>query len=372
MKTNSRWKWTQGHPLLFGLLWLCFGGTHGTFAQPSAAASQTEDNFRLLTAAEGRAIVATALQQDQQPNGAQDCSHAVHQFYLDAGFAYEYASSFEIYAGNENFARVKTPQAGDLIAWSGHVGIVVNPMQHSFYSLVSNGLDTQDYDGPYWSSRGRPRFFRYKVVDSGTIRAAKTAPPQRNADTKLPKTVSERKVVIRRVQDPETPETSREDTEPLSSILIAAHAKQPTRNEVAKGISELTSAAGSMLRSDDPLKLSSSVVIFEKFTVEKVEVKRDHGWAQLKIASRVHLAGAAMELKRHDEKVRWELHRTKSGWEVIAPTDRTYVPQDVAVRNLAGQLARLTEQGASSSDQEPVLRRESQLANLLSTLLQNK
>jgi hypothetical protein len=52
--------------------------------------------------------------------------------------------------------------------------------------------------------------------------------------------------------------------------------------------------------------------------------------------------------------------------------DRIYVPNDVAVRSLAAQLARLTERDDVAAHRESVLRRESQLANLLSALLENK
>jgi hypothetical protein len=394
MKSKCRWKWELVLSLGLCFVWLCLAELRGVNAQSSAAATQSDGKSRLVTTAEGRAIAAAALEREQLPSGAQDCSHAVHQFYFDAGFEYEYASSFEIYEGNENFARVKTPQAGDLIAWPGHIGIVTDPVQHNFYSLVSSGLETQGYDGPYWSSRGRPRFFRYKILDSGGVRVANAAPPQRRSDVRKqsrtitiagesapaasagsnrpPTAASERKPVISHPRNSEAPEDSNERAEDLSSILIGTANKKPTRDEVAKGISELSSAAGNILRSDDPLKISPAVVIFERFTVEKVEVKRGHGWAHLKVASRASLAGSGTELKRHNEKVRWKLRRTKSGWEAIAPTDRTYVPQDVAVRNLAAQLARLTEQNDSSSDQEAILLRESQLANLLSVLLQNK
>lgn len=375
-------------------VWICVAAVKGASAQANLVGARSEENFRLLTAAEGRALVAAALERDQLLIGEQDCSHAVHQIYLDAGFEYAYASSFEIYAGNENFARVRTPRAGDLVAWPGHVGIVVNPAQHSFYSLVSTGLDTQDYDGPYWSSRGRPRFFRYKVIDSAVTTAAKTVAPQpkaaarkqsraamvaseptlsdRTDSNRPPKAVSERKAVVKDSQNSDPVESSNKDPVVLSSIIISAASKQPTRDEVAKGVSELSSAAGNILRSDDPWTLSLPVVIFESFTVEKVEVKRDHGWAHLKVVSRIFVAGGATELKPRNEKVNWELRRAKSGWEAIAPRDRTYVPQDVAVRNLAAQLARLTESDGPEAHQETVLRQESQLANLLSALLGSK
>jgi hypothetical protein len=106
--------------------------------------------------------------------------------------------------------------------------------------------------------------------------------------------------------------------------------------------------------------------------VEHLEIKRDHGWAHLQIDSRATLSGGGTNYKRRLEKVRWELRRTESGWEAITPADRTYVPKDVAVRNLAAQLARLTETDGAAAHQEIVLRQESQLANLLSALLENK
>jgi hypothetical protein len=84
------------------------------------------------------------------------------------------------------------------------------------------------------------------------------------------------------------------------------------------------------------------------------------------------MAGGQTDYKRRREKVRWELRRTESGWEAITPTDRTYVPEDVAVRNLAAQLAWLTEGDGAAAHQEAVLRQESQIATLLSVLLKSK
>jgi hypothetical protein len=395
MKTKSSSKWAFGLSLVLCLIWLCSVEVQGANAQSTAATNESGRNFRLMTAAEGREIVTAALEQEQVPSGAQDCSHVVHEFYLDAGFEYPYASSFEIYTGNENFAPVKMPRAGDLIAWPGHVGIVVNPVEHSFYSLVSTGLETQYYDGPYWKSRGRPRFYRYKVVGVGILNARRTLPPRGNSNTtkqrrgaavleesspvesvasnRPPKLMSERTANNNYgPQVPESPDAPDATAEIPSSIIIGTGNKQPTRGEIADGISELSDAAGSLLRSEDPMKLQLPLVISERFDVEKVEIKRDHGWAHLKVVTRVLLAGGGVDSKRRNEKVRWELRRTKSGWEAVAPTDRTYVPLEAAVRNLAAQLARLAESDGAAAHQETVLQQESQLANLLSGLLEKK
>jgi hypothetical protein len=223
------------------------------------------------------------------------------------------------------------------------------------------------------------------VKAPASVRAAKSKNPREtapvieerspvaaSASNRPPKAASER---IRIVHDspalaaPAAPPTTFEVPQ---SIIIAAGNKPPTSGQVAEGISELSNAWGNVLRADDPSKLALPVVIFERLHVERLEINRDHGWARLQIDSRATLAGGETDYKRRREKVRWELRRTESGWEAITPADRAYVPNDVAVRNLAAQLARLTERDSAAADQETILRQESQLANLLSALLKNK
>jgi hypothetical protein len=394
-KAKSQWCATRDRAAAFGLTWFCLIGALFARAQVGPRLQESDAAFRLLTVAEGRSIVSAAFELEEPQGGTKDCSHLVHAVYVNAGFEYPYASSFEIYAGDENFARVKFPHAGDLIAWRGHVGIVVNPQEHSFYSLVRTGLEEQNYEGAYWRSRGRPRFYRFKVENVGVLNVAKThlsstvlksrrpgfvgpIPEERttaeNSSSNRPPTaaVSERAAEY---DDSSKPSATTEAATPFeipTSAIIATGNKPPTREEVAEGISELSDALGSLLRTDDPLKTQVPVVIVEHFSVERLDLKRDHGWAQLVVDFKVWIGGGAAQMKRRREKVRWELRRTESGWEVVTPADRTYVPHDVAVKNLAAQLARLTESDGAAEHQEAVLRQESQLANLLSTLLEDK
>jgi len=374
-----------------GVAWACFIGVSIVRAEAAESRRGTDSTPRLITAEEARAIVAAAWEVDQPTRGTQDCSHLVHQVYLNAGYDYPYASSFDIYAGNENFERVRTPQAGDLVAWPGHLGIVADPFQHSFYSLVSTGWEAQDYEGTYWRSRGRPRFYRYKVEGSGSVTLAKAmpnakAPGAQGRDTapaaiversttlepaakRAPKPASARAATFYGPLPPATVEVLAKDVELPPSIIIASGGKLPTREELAEGISELNNAAGNLLRTGDPSTLQVPVVIFERLEVERLEVKRGHGWARLQVDSKVLIAGGLTEVKRRREKVRWELRHTELGWEAVRPTDRIYLPRDVAVRNLAAQLARLAEADGAAPRQGAVLRQESQLANILSALL---
>jgi hypothetical protein len=367
-------------------------------AQVASATQGSASNSRLLSAEEGRAIADAARDQDQPGRGPRDCSHLAHQTYLNAGFEYPYASSFELYAGEENFERVRHPQPGDLIVWPGHVGIVLEPLAHSFYSLVSTGPEAQNYEGPYWKSRGKPRFFRYKVESTEILTAANAPTPTRapnsgnsheatqmieerstaaaSASDRSPKMASGRtasgrtKVVNADLPAPAAPAVAATPFEVPESIIIAAGNKPPTNSQVAEAISELSNASGSVLRADALSKLAQPVVIFERLRVERLEIKRDHGWARLQIDSRATITAGEMDYKQRHEKVRWELRRTESGWEAVTPANRTYVPNDVAVRHLAAQLAHLTETDGAATHQEAVLRQESQLANLLSALLE--
>jgi len=126
-----------------------------------------------LTLNEGLAILGAALDSRHHPVSSSDCSHHVHALYERAGLRYEYASSSDLFAGINGFRRVASPQPGDLAVWRGHAGIVINPAQHSFFSLLSSGPGVDSYDSPYWKQRGRPRFYRYvKAVPRRALTAS--------------------------------------------------------------------------------------------------------------------------------------------------------------------------------------------------------
>ena len=116
---------------------------------------------RTLTPDDGLAVLAAALDLRLHVPSNRDCSHLVHAIYDRAGFPYPYASSSDLYGGSNEFQRVTSPQVGDLAVWRGHLGIVVNPAQHAFFSALRSGLGIDSYDAPYWKERGQVRFYRY-------------------------------------------------------------------------------------------------------------------------------------------------------------------------------------------------------------------
>jgi cell wall-associated NlpC family hydrolase len=117
--------------------------------------------YRLLSLKEGRTLVQEISWADDEEGLSPDCSHLVHQLYEQAGHPYPYASSLDLYRGTGPFLRVRYAHPGDLVVWRGHVGIVVNPRDHSFFSTTSSGARNENYRSAYWRARGYPHFFRY-------------------------------------------------------------------------------------------------------------------------------------------------------------------------------------------------------------------
>ena len=141
-------------------------GEHRQTTTASANPNQGRNTDRTLSPDDGLSVIAAALDSKASLYSERDCSHLVHAIYERAGFHYPYASSSDLYVGIEGFRRVVRPQPGDLVAWRGHVGIVVKPSRHIFFSLMRAGPGIDDYEAPAWTSRGLARFYRYVKSDS--------------------------------------------------------------------------------------------------------------------------------------------------------------------------------------------------------------
>src|SRR5260370_23792949 len=141
-KAKAEFSWRVAHRLVLAAClaggWTAVGSLAKAHAKPPSQGS--ESNSRLVSAEAGQANVDAARGQDLTAGEAQDCSHLVHQTDLNAGFEYPYASSFELYAGDENFEREKKPQPGDGIVGPGQFGLVLEPFGRRLYSLVSARL----------------------------------------------------------------------------------------------------------------------------------------------------------------------------------------------------------------------------------------
>jgi len=127
----------------------------------TAQAPAIPPGYRLLSVKEGQVIAQGIAWADDEEGLSPDCSHLVHTLYRQAGYPYPYASSLDLYRGTGPFLRVRYPHPGDLVVWRGHVGIIMNPREHSFFSTTSSGARIENYRSAYWRTRGYPHFFRY-------------------------------------------------------------------------------------------------------------------------------------------------------------------------------------------------------------------
>ena len=149
---------------------------------PAARPPVIPPGFRPLSLSEGSAIVQGMAWADDEEGLSPDCSHLVHTLYQQAGYSYPYASSLDLYGGTGPFLQVRYAHPGDLVVWRGHVGIVVNPREHSFFSTTSSGARTASYRSAYWRARGYPHFLRYltksPLTGSGSTTEAANRKPQ--------------------------------------------------------------------------------------------------------------------------------------------------------------------------------------------------
>src|SRR5213080_4219015 len=118
-------------------------------AEQNAGSQKASVASQMVSADDGLAVIAAALDSRVRIRAKRDCSHLVHAIDDRAGFPYSYASASDLYAG--------TPEC----EWRGHVGIVVNPAQHVFFSAMRSRPGIDSYDAPYWKHLGKVRFYRY-------------------------------------------------------------------------------------------------------------------------------------------------------------------------------------------------------------------
>ncbi len=351
-------------------------------AQSASAQGKSSTGLRPLSAREGRAIVRETSFVETSEGRTEDCSHFVHDLYEQAGYPYPYASSRDLYLGTENFVRVRASHPGDLVVWRGHVGIVLNPREHSFFSSVNSGPRTEYYNSAYWRARGIPRFYRYltdsplKAAPSTTERANRSpeqgpaAPGANGRSVPYGPTLEAVKTAPTKV--PAVTAPSEESVESGKAAAIAPQivlhisGKQPTAADVAQGFADVSRAAGEILRTGNLEQLERSVMIYQDLRVTDVAIKGKRGSAQVEIDCIARLAAGQMQSQQDGEQLGLELQRTKKGWVMNGSNENAFVPRDAALRILVARLALLTQREDASAAKE---HEQAQIIRLLSLLV---
>ena len=351
---------------IFVAPWLAIAMATAAFGQDIRPATVHPLEPRPVTKAEGRKILATISTVDADSESETDCSHFVHDVYEQAGFPYDYVSSRELYIGNTNFKRVHKPQAGDLVVWRGHVGIVIDPEEHSFFSSVRSGPDTQFYDSPYWRSRGIARFYRYTTEkplrSSPTLGAARDAnheglPAANRGAENYPASSS-----CTPAADPSgsgTFETPRD-------IVLQVAGKNPTPDEVAAGFNGMNQDSAKFLRTRALNSSGKPIIVYREIRVSAVQIKGKRGAALVAIESLGALPDSPEGAQPLWKEESLEFEKTKRGWVMRPVQDVAYVSREGAMQVLSARLAELAQNTSTTPAQE---REQKQIIRFLNTLV---
>lgn len=361
--------------------------TQTSAQKPQAALPVIPAGFRLLSLKEGQAIADGLAWADDEEGLAPDCSHLVHTLYAQAGYSYPYTSSVDLYRGTGQFLRVRSAQPGDLVVWRGHVGIVLNPREHLFFSSVTGGARIQDYRSAYWRTRGFPRFYRYLTKSplkgsEGVSEAANSPsnrPPQEQRVLGSTENRPREQANVRAVKsspnkahtDGVLTSTARSENSSQASsslqIPLPTKAKQPNAADVTSALEAANLEAGETLRASNLEKPERPVIIYRQLQVSGVELKGKRGTAEIQVQTVAALTPERMEPQLGWEDHQLELRHTKKGWVMTPANQNVYVPRDGAMRLLAARLAALTQSPEKGTGKD---REQSDIVRFMNLLIQ--
>jgi len=354
-----------------GLVFFCL---LSAFSTGVARAEAVDDSSAivLISPEQGEALAAFALQSERRIRHPKpDCSHLVHLLYSRAGLIYPYEDSRVLFRGVSDFQRVKTPQAGDLAVWMGHVGIVLSPQEKTFLSSVRSGIITESWMAPHWVRRGRPRFYRYRigpdadmnllasimnddshaqVAGLNTPRSAASVPlpssaAQANADTDADASQAERSDL-----SPQDPINTRQSNHNPDSIVATITQRQaPSRRQIAAAIIESSKARAHQLINGETLDLARPFSVFSRLEVGKIKIKHEKGSVTLEISEALSREDGRILPARTTERELAIIRRDDGVWVISDSQERTYLPEQDALEIFEHQ-AELSLQRAPHSN----------------------
>jgi hypothetical protein len=357
---------------------LCLATASAALGQNIRPTSAEAPGPRPIARAEGRRILATipTVTLEVESESETDCSHLVHDVYERAGFVYDYVSSRELYIGSTNFTRVRVPQAGDLVVWRGHVGIVIDPKEHSFFSFVRSGPDTQFYDSSYWRSRGIARFFRY--VTKRPLYSSRTLEAEGHPDHKPlegdrcssenhpPSGLSKVAVALALHPVPTIDASSRTTVETPREIVLQVAGKSPSPEEVVAAFVEMNQDSGESLRTRSLNSPGKSIIVYRGLRVSAVQIRGQSGTALVEVESLGTLGDTRTGSQLGWREQSLEFEKKKRVWVVNPVNDTAYVKREVALQVLTVRLADLAKNIDTTPEQE---REQGQIIRILNLLV---
>ena len=347
-------------------------------AAATAAATDDPADTVLLSPEQGQALAAFALQSEKRIRSKPDCSHLVHLLYGRAGLIYPYEDSRVLYRGVSDFQRVKKPQAGDLVVWLGHVGIVLSPEEKTFISSVRSGILAESWIAPHWIHRGHPRFYRYRIgpeadmnllariMDDETQRADTWTNARGGSGAELPSpevpTIAETSDSDALEQDiePLSPHNARSPNEgghdSSSTVALINQRQMPSKRQIASALIEDSKAHARRLMDDETLDATRPFVTFSRVEVEKIKIKRDNGWVTLRLSETMSQEGGRILPAKTTERELNIFRRNDGVWVISDPQERTYLPEEQALEVFEHQTELFLREAPNSSTTRMVVK----------------
>jgi hypothetical protein len=273
---------------------------------------------------------------------------------------------------------VKTPQAGDLVVWLGHVGIVLSPEEKTFLSSVRSGIITESWTAAHWVHRGQPRFYRYRIGpaadmnllakimgdDSGRqIEARNNAHSETNvpllSSTAQSPTDSEPDSVRQERSDlfPQDAKSMDESGHGADSIVATVTQRQiPSRRQIAAAIIETSKARAHQLITGETLDMAHPFSVFSRLEVKQIKVKHESGWVILGLSEMMCQEDGRILASRTMERELAIVRRNDGVWVISDAQERTYLPKGQALEVFERQAEIFLRRAPNSSNTRIVVK----------------
>jgi len=323
-----------------------------------------QDQGPLLSLEQGRELVQYAMQSASRLRLQPDCSHLVHIIYSRAGLKYSYQPSRALYRGAAaDFERVRKPQAGDLIVWRGHVGIVVSPREKTFFSSVRSGIITETWTTREWLARGHPHFYRYRIgrdsdlellasvaaraVDDGEIDGSASSDTQNDGISRerSAEPAGEDADLEGGNTQPQAEDAAADDVSAGRDLTVFSPALatirqhgKPKKKQIQAAFLAAADANAQQLLEPQVTAGSSGqfqpLTVFTRVEVGKIKIRDEGGSVKLKLTETVSLEQGRVLPGKTVERELSIARRMQSGatvWVITDPAQRTYLPASQAL-----------------------------------------
>jgi hypothetical protein len=361
--------------LKFALLFLCL---LTSFDGPRAKAEDDSGNTVSVSPEQGEAVAAFALQAEKRIHPKPDCSHLVHLLYARAGLIYPYQDSRVLYRGISDFQRVKTPQAGDLVVWLGHVGIVLSTEEKTFLSSVRSGILTESWAAPHWALRGRPRFYRYRIGPEADMnllaaimgndsrpqmeaRSSSRIPPRDQLPSSATQEIAESDADR---SQPESGESLPQDTRSKdesghgsgSVVATVIQRQMPSRRQIAAAILESSRTRATQLIGGETLDVTHPFSVFSRLEVKRIRIKHENGSVTLQLSETMCQEDGRILPARTVERELTISRRSDGVWVISDPRERTYLVEEQALEIFERQAALFLQRAPNNSNTRIVVK----------------